>query len=162
MKMSEIRAARIARKEQAINLKSQGYSVKQIAKIISISIFTVYKYLQEDYDENHYDRIMNALFEGIESLDSLKYSEISCLCRKTNNWGVNKEMKLRHLKESFKNYLDLHLDPRKAYTKNQIKIAFKSRAKQTHPDLNKNESKEGALFQQVYKSYNNLMAKAVI
>lgn len=162
MKMSEIRANRVYRKNEACLLRKQGFSVKEIAYELSLGVSTIYSYLQEAYDENHYDRIMNALFAELETLDSLSYSEISCLCRKTHNWGYNKEMKLRHLKECLQTYLDLHLDPRKAYTRNEIKMAFKIRAKETHPDLNKNESKAGILFQQVYRSYNNLMAKAII
>jgi len=55
----------------------------------------------------------------------------------------------------------LHLYPKSYYSKNEVKQAYKMRAKQTHPDVNKNESKAGALFQEVHASYVYLMRNAI-
>ena len=161
MKMSEIRMRRVSRKESAITFQAQGYSVKEIARNLSLSTSTIYIYLGENYDDNNFERIMNILFNrGISYLDCLSYKELCCLSRKIKVYGFNKQAKINHLKDALRECVILHLYPQRYYSKEDIKHAYKIRAKETHPDLNKNESKEGVLFQSVYNSYTYLMSRA--
>jgi DNA invertase Pin-like site-specific DNA recombinase len=48
---------KLERKEKALRLKKQGFSVKVIAKKIGVSNVNIYRYFQEEYDKKHYPEL---------------------------------------------------------------------------------------------------------
>ena len=76
--------------------------------------------------------------------------------RKFSLYGYDKESKIKAILEYFKNFSVLGLYP-KDLTKHKIKLAFRERAKKTHPDLNKRMDKYGKEFQEVYNAYSVLV-----
>ena len=149
-------------KKMTLNLHSEGYTIYYIADAIGKSKATVYRYLQEDYDETRYpilkEEIKLALIQGDFKffIENLSYKDICLIRRKFNLSGYDKETKIKAILEYFKNFSVLGLYPEEL-TKLKIKLAFRKRAKETHPDSNKNVDKYGKEFQEVYNAYSVLV-----
>lgn len=155
------------KKEQAkkltIKLRNEGFSIYYICKETGKSQASIYRYLQEDYDEKYFPILKDSLKDAIsknnlqEFLDSLSYRELCCLSRNYHQWGQDKRSRKVALLRYFKHFNNLGLYPDGPFTKDDIKRAFRKRAKQVHPDLNKSLNKNGAEFQEVYNSYTYLL-----
>ncbi len=139
-----------------------GDSVKDIAESINKSKSTVYKYLEEMKNKIRYPilkaQIKSVLIQGDFKffIENLNYSDICLIRRKFNLSGYDKETKIKAILEYFKNFSVLGLYPEEL-TKLKIKLAFRKRAKETHPDSNKNVDKYGKEFQEVYNAYSVLV-----
>ena len=150
-------------KEYIFECYQNGDSVKEISKIIIKSKSTVYKYIQIFQDKIRYpilkSEIKIALYYGdFESfITNLSFKDISLIRRKFNLYcQTDKKSKIKSILNYFKDFSILGLYP-EGLTKNDIKIAYRNKAKQTHPDLNKNFDKSGKEFQAVYQSYKTLV-----
>ena len=139
-----------------------GDSVKEIAEVIGKAKSTVYKYIQDMHDKIRFPilkaEIRIALSQGkFESfIENLSYKDICLIRRKIVFSGYDKESKIKAILEYFKNFSVLGLYPEEL-TKLKVKLAFRKRAKETHPDLNKNVDKYGKEFQEVYNAYTVLV-----
>ncbi|KKL89288.1 hypothetical protein LCGC14_1916190 [marine sediment metagenome] len=89
-------------------------------------------------------------------VNNLSYKDISLIRRKFRLYGSDKASKIKTIIEYFKDFSILGLYPENL-TKDQIKRAFRKKAKETHPDLNKTLDKSGKEFQEVYQSYSLLV-----
>lgn len=149
-------------KEYLFECYQNGDSVKEIAKVINKSKTTVYRYIQVFQDKIRYPvlkaEIKIALFYGDfkSFVENLSYKDICLIRRKFGLYGSNKEAKIKAILEYFKVFSVLGLYPENL-TKHEIKIAFRNKAKQTHPDLNKNSDKFGKEFQAVHQAYSTLV-----
>lgn len=151
-----------SRKRVALEMYDEGWKVKVIAKTIKRSKSTVYRYTQEQHDEVRYPILKDLIkknllcgdFKGF--IGSLSYQDICLLRRKYNLYGYDKKSKIKAILDHFKHFSILGIYPDEA-TKELIKKTFFRRAKETHPDRNKNVDKSGKEFQEVYQSYNYLM-----
>ena len=152
-------------KNKALNLYHQGYTVYYVANAVGKSNTTIYRYLQEEYDEIRYpvlkNQIKEALLQGDFQIfvESLSYKDICLLRRKFRLYGYDKNSKTKAIIKYFKDYSILGLYPENV-NRDSIKKAFFKKVKQVHPDLNKELDKSGKEFQEVYQSYNHLMARA--
>lgn len=150
-------------KENAIELRSKGFSIYYICKETGKSQASIYRYLQEDYDEKCFPILKESLKDAISKnglqafLDSLSYQELCCFSRQFHQWGQDKRGRKVALMRYFKHFNNLGFFPESSFSKDDIKRAFRKRAKQVHPDLNKSLSKNGAEFQELYKSYTYLL-----
>lgn len=148
-------------KKICIDMYLEGWKVEVIARTIQRSKSTVYRYIQEEYDEVRFpilkDLIKHNLICGDfkRFIESLEYKDISLLRRKYHLYGYDKKSKIKAILDYFKHYSILGIYPDEA-TRETIKKAFFRRAKQTHPDLNKNLDKSGKEFQEIYNSYTVL------
>lgn len=149
-------------KQMALNLYHKGYTVYYIAEAVGKSKSTIYRYIQEEYEEVRYpilkDLIKRALLHGDFKIFiiSLSYKDVCLIRRKFNLYGYDKESKIKAILDYFKDFSILGLYPENL-NKDKIKRAFRKKAKETHPDLNKNLDKSGKEFQEVYQSYTTLV-----
>ena len=149
-------------KQMALELYHEGFTVYYVAEAIGKSKSTVYRYLQEEYDETRYPILRKEIKEVLLSEDfntfvkALSYRDISLIRRKFRLYGYDKESKIKAILEYFKDFSVLGLYPEEL-TKHKIKLAFRKRAKETHPDLNKSMDKYGKEFQEVYNAYSVLV-----
>ncbi len=149
-------------KEYLYECYMSGDSVKEIAKVIKKSTSTVYKYIQEEYDLYRYPEIRaeikKVLLQGdFETyIRNLSFKDISLIRRKFSLWGTTKQEKIHAILKYFKSYSILGVHP-EHLSRAIVKSAFRKKAKETHPDLNKHLDKAGKEFQEVYQSYQYLM-----
>ena len=149
-------------KQKALNLYHQGYTVYYVAKAVEKSKSTVYRYLQEEYDEKRYPEIKaeikQVLLCGVFKtfINNLSYKDISLIRRKFSLWGTTKQEKVHAILKYFKSYSILGVYP-EHLSRAIIKSAFRKKAKETHPDLNKHLDKSGKEFQEVYNAYSVLV-----
>lgn len=149
-------------KEYLFEYYLNGDSVKEIAKVVNKSVSTVYRYIQVFQDKIRYpilkSEIKIALHYGDfkSFVENLSYKDISLIRRRFGLYGSNKESKVKAILEHFKIFSVLGLYPENL-TKHDIKIAFRNKAKQTHPDLNKNSDKFGKEFQAIHQAYSTLV-----
>ncbi len=149
-------------KELTYQMYQKGIKVSFIAQRISKSKSTVYKYIQEEYDSRRYPvikaEIKQILLQGDfkHFIQNLSYKDVSLLRRKFRLWGTTKQEKLHAIQEYFKSYSLLGVYPENL-SKAIVKSAFKKKAKETHPDLNKHLDKSGKEFQEVYSAYTQLV-----
>lgn len=149
-------------KELTYLMYQNGFKVSDIAKRIGKSKSTIYKYIQEEYDSKRYPiiktEIKQTLLQGDfkRFVQNLSYKDLSLLRRKFGLWGTTKQEKLRSIQEYFKSYSILGVYPEKL-SKAIVKRAFRIKAKETHPDLNKHLDKSGKEFQEVYSAYTQLV-----
>ncbi len=156
--MSEKEAA----KQMAYEMFQRGYKTTDIAKAIKKSKSTVYKYIQEEYDLHRYPEIRaeikNVLLQGDfeKYIRNLSFKDISLIRRRFSLWGTSKKEKIHAILEYFKSYSILGVYP-EHLSRAIVKSAFRKKAKETHPDLNKHLDKSGKEFQEVYQSYQYLL-----
>lgn len=150
-------------KERVYQEYSRGYSVAVLSEfVVPKSKSTLYKYIQEIRDKIMYPILKNELKEVLLSgnlkvfLEGLSYQDLCLLGRKFRTYGWNKKDHVSRLMVYFENYSILGLFPENL-DRDSIKRAFKRKAKQTHPDLNKNFGKNGLEFQRVHNAYEQLM-----
>jgi len=149
-------------KQYLFECYKSGDSVKSIAKTIGKSISTVYKYIQVEMDKIRYPilkaEMKIALNQGNLKylIEILNYKDICIIKRNFKLSGTNKESKIQAILDYFKDFSILKIFPEEL-TKLKIKIAFRKRAKETHPDLNKKVGKCGKDFQEVHRVYTNLV-----
>lgn len=149
-------------KEITYLMYRKEHKVAFIAQQIKKSKSTVYKYIQEEYDSKRYPiikvEIKQVLLEGDfkQFIQNLSYKDLSLLRRKFGLWGTSKQEKLRSIQEYFKSYSILGVYPENL-SKAIVKHAFRIKAKETHPDLNKHLDKSGKEFQEVYSAYTQLV-----
>ena len=149
-------------KKMVLNLSSEGYTIYYIADAIGKSKTTVYRYLQENYDENRYPilkaEIKTVLIQGDfkSFIQNLSYKDICLIRRKFILSGYDKESKIKAILKYFKDFSILGLYPEEL-TKLKIKLAYRKKAKQTHPDLNKSADRYGKEFQEVHRVYSYLV-----
>jgi len=151
-----------SRKNIALEMYNEGWKVEIIATTISRSKSTVYRYIQEQQDEIRFPILKDLIkknllcgdFKGF--IESLSYNDICFLRRKYKLYGYDKKSKIKAILDYFKHFSILGIYPDER-TKEMIKKAFFRRAKETHPDKNKNVDKSGKEFQEVYQSYTYLM-----
>ncbi len=150
-------------KKMAYEMFQRGYKTSEIAKAISKSKSTVYKYIQEEYDLHRYPEIRTeikmVLFQGDfeKYIRNLSFRDISLIRRKFSLWGTTKQEKIHAILKYFKSYSILGVYP-EHLSRAIIKSAFRKKAKETHPDLNKRLDKSGKEFQEVHQSYENLLS----
>lgn len=148
-------------KEITYQMYQKGVKVLEITQKINKSKSTVYKYIQEEYDSRRYPilktEIKQILLQGDfkQFIQNLSYKDLSLLRRKFGLWGTTKQEKLRSIQEYFRSYSLLGVYPENL-SKAIVKSAFKKKAKETHPDLNKHLDKSGKEFQEVYSAYTQL------
>ena len=149
-------------KELTYQMYQNGYNTSIIAQVINRSKSTVYKYIQEEYDSERYPilkaEIKQILLQGDfkQFIQNLSYKDVSLLRRKFRLWGTTKQEKIHAIQEYFKSYSLLGVYPENL-SKVIVKSAFKKKAKETHPDLNKHLDKAGKEFQEVYSAYTQLV-----
>ena len=149
-------------KEYIFECYENGDSVKEIAKVINKSTSTVYRYIQEIQDKIRYPilkaEMKIALNQGNFKylIEILTYKDICLIRRNFKLSGYNKESKITAILEYFKDFSILGLYPEEL-TKLKIKVAYRKRAKETHPDLNKTASKYGKEFMEVNRVYSYLV-----
>jgi len=149
-------------KEYLFECYQNGDSVKEIAKIINKSETTVYRYIQVFQDKIRYPilkaEIKIALHYGDfkSFIENLSYKDVCLIRRKFKLSGFDKASKIKAIIEFFKDFSVLGIFPEEL-SKHKIKIAFRNKAKQTHPDLNKNFDKFGKEFQAVHYAYRILV-----
>ena len=149
-------------KEITYLMYQKGIKVSFIAQRINKSKSTVYKYIQGEYDSKRYPiikaEIKKILLQGDfkQFIQNLSYKDLSLLRRKFGLWGTSKQEKLHSIQEYFKSYSILGVYPENL-SKAIVKSAFKKKAKETHPDLNKHLDKSGKEFQEVYSAYTQLV-----
>ena len=149
-------------KEITYQMYQKGIKVSFIAQRINKSKSTVYRYIQEEYDFKRYPiikaEIKKILLQGDfkNFIQNLSYKDLSLLRRKFGLWGTTKQEKIHAIQEYFKSYSILGVYPEKL-SKAIVKSAFKKKAKETHPDLNKHLDKSGKEFQEVYSAYTQLV-----
>ena len=150
-------------RKMVLEMYSQGCKVSFIATSINRTKSTVYRYLEQDFDEIRYpileSEIKEVLFQGDlkRYISNLTYRDICVIRRKFNLYGYNKKSKVKAILEYFKHYSILGLYPDRI-TRDDIKKAFYRKAREVHPDTNKSLDKSGKEFQEVYQSYNYLLA----
>jgi len=139
-----------------------GDSVKEISEVIGKSKSTVYRYLQEVMEKVRFPVLKEQIKTALKTeyfeffIRNLSYSDICLIRRKFRLFGYNKESKIVNILNYFKDFSILGLYP-EDLTKLKIKLAFRKRAKETHPDLNKKADKFGKEFQEVYRVYSELV-----
>ncbi len=149
-------------KEYVFECYQNGDSVKEIAEVINKSTSTVYRYIQTIQDKVRYPilktEIKIALVRGNfkSFIANLSYTDICLIRREFYLSGYNKETKIQAILNFFKDFITLGLYPWE-FDKNDIKIAFRKRAKETHPDLNKKVGKFGEEFQEVHRVYTKFV-----
>ena len=149
-------------KEYLFECYQNGDSVKEIAKVINKSINTVYRYIQVFQDKIRYPILKAEMrialnYSDFESfVENLSYKDICLIRRKFKLYGSDKKSKIKAIINFFKDFSVLGLYPENL-TKQKIKVAFRKRAKETHPDLNKNVDKYGKEFQAVHCAYSTLV-----
>ncbi len=149
-------------KEYLYDCYKLGDSVKEIAKVINKSTSTVYKYIQVVQDKLRYPilkaEIKIALVQGNfkSFIVNLPYKDICLIRREFYLYGYDKESKIKAILDFFKDFITLGLYPWE-FNKNDIKIAFRKKAKETHPDLNNKADKFGKEFQEVHRVYTNFV-----
>jgi len=149
-------------KQYLFECYQNGDSVKEIAEVINKSTSTVYKYIQVEQDKIRYPilkaEMKIALNQGNFKflIEILSYKDICLIRRNFKLSGYSKESKIQAILDYFKDYQILGLFPDEL-TKLKIKVAYRKKAKETHPDLNKNADKFGKDFQEVNRVYNYLV-----
>lgn len=139
-------------------------SVKEIAKVINKSTSTVYKYIQTIHDKIRYPimkkEIRDVLICGNfpKYINELSFRDISLLTRKFGLFGYTRIEKTNSILKYFKSYSILGVFP-EHLSRAIVKSAYKKKAKETHPDINKQYHKSGKEFIEVQNAYNYLMAE---
>jgi hypothetical protein len=150
-------------KKQLYYMYQKGISVKELAKQISKSTSSVYKYISEVYTELRFpilkQEIKNALFykDFPKFLEGLSYKDICLICRKFNLYKPNtKKGKLKSIERYFHSYSILGLYPENL-SKEIVKKAYFKRSKELHPDMNKSTdtTKEFIILNQIYQKIMN-------
>ena len=148
-------------KEYIFECYEFGDPVKEISKVIGKSKSTVYRYIQEVRDNVRYPILKNEVKIALQGdfngfIENLSYQDICLIRREFGLSGYDKETKIKAIIKYFKDFSILRIFP-EDLTKLKIKLAFRQRAKSTHPDLNKTADKFGKEFQEVYRVYTELV-----
>lgn len=115
----------------------RGYKTSDIAKAISKSKSTVYKYIQEEYDLHRYPEIRTeikvVLFQGDfeKYILNLSFRDISLIRRKLSLGGTSKQEKIHAILKYFKSNSILGVYP-EYLSKAIIKSANRRKAEETH------------------------------
>ncbi|KKL66082.1 hypothetical protein LCGC14_2148560 [marine sediment metagenome] len=149
-------------KEYLYDCYKSGDSVKEIAKVINKSTSTVYRYIQEIHDKIRYPEMRNEIKVVLISKDFLKYvnelsfRDICLLCRNFGLFGYTRKERTNSILKYFFSYSILGVFP-EHLSRAIVKRAYKKKAKETHPDLNKQYNKTGTEFIAVKNAYNYIM-----
>lgn len=152
--------------KKLIRLESYGFSVKEITEFLKISKSTYYRYKQEikkDMIEVILNKIkseFNKHFDSFKAISILSYSELSIIRSKYSLYGNNKIEKFNSVKKFLEPYLFFDFEPRKLYSKNDVKKQYFRLSKKYHPDLNKNL--DNSIFISFHRNYEYLNSIAWI
>lgn len=144
---------------------SNKTSVQKLMKITGLSKSTIYNHIQTIRDKIMYPILKTnlelclKLGDYKEYLRNLPYQDICLLGRKFRTYGYNKKDRISRLEIYLYDFSLLGLYPDNTLDKDAVKKAYKRKAKETHPDLNKNLSKNGLEFQEVHKAYTEILNK---
>ncbi len=142
-----------------------GRSISYIAVFLNKAKSTIYGYIRDMRDEVRFPVLKAEIKEQLlcgkleAYLNELSYQDVCCLIRKLNLWlgSFDRKSKINNILRYFKDYSILGLYPENL-TRDEIKKAYFRIAKQTHPDMNKNEDRNGTRFKEVHSVYTKLMA----
>jgi len=146
----------------AIELRKEGKTVYYIAEGIGRSKSTVYRYLAEHYKEIRLPSLKAEIKQTLlcgnfnQYINYLDYKDLTLISKEFGLCGYDKISKILNIINYFKHFSILGLYPDNL-SRLDIKKAFRQKAKETHPDLNKQYGIKGKEFQAVYESYEYLM-----
>lgn len=104
-------------KRVALERYAEGWKVEVIAKTISRSKSTVYRYIQEQHDKIRFPIIKDLIKRNLlcgdfnKFVKSLTYKDICLLRRKFKLYGHDKKSKIKAIIDYFKDYSLLGLYP---------------------------------------------------
>ncbi|MFW9971903.1 MAG: DnaJ domain-containing protein [Candidatus Odinarchaeota archaeon] len=153
-------------KEYLYDCYMLGDSVKEIAKIINRSTSTVYRYINEMHEKIRYPQMKNEIRSILlcgnftKYVNELSYRDVCLLARRFQLYGTTRKDKINSILKYFKSYSILGIFPENL-SKAIVKKAYKKRARETHPDLNKNFDKAGKEFIEVQRAYNQIIAEVI-
>jgi len=163
--MNKRSIAKTEKMKEMIRLKALGNSLKEISKILNLSVSSLYKY-QEQLALQNIDVILEKLFISIktnnsifESVNSLTFSEISTISRKYKLYGISRKDKIMSIVKSIGSYVTLGMKPYEILTRSKLKTQYFKRAKEVHPDINK--TIDNAVFIALHNAYENLQSQVI-
>ncbi len=153
-------------KEYLYECYMSGDSVKEISKVINKSTSTVYRYIQTIHDKIRYPQMRSEIREVLlcedfpKYVNDLSWRDMCLLTRKFGLFGYTREERTNSILKYFKSYSILGVFPENL-NRSIVKMAFKKKAKETHPDLNKQYHKSGKEFIEVQNAYNYIMTQVI-